>query len=213
MTRRNDRYCKQTPAVAVYGIRLVMISFSNLEGMCGGSALSFIMAGAKAARMCQLEDALHPYCFESGIANSADNNTLRAYIVQYYFCVSRFAHQRVAAILSLGLGVFWAVQRASSYAWIIQNILSVAFLVTATSSLKVPNLKLITVFLAALLVYDVFFVFITPFLTKDGSSIMVRPRHYIAHESWGVFYVGGCCCILVPKRLVGWVPCCCVYRG
>ena len=80
----------------------------------------------------------------------------------------------VVLLLSLGLSTFWAVQRKHAYGWIIQNVLSVSFLVSATSSLKVPNLKLITIFLAALLVYDVFFVFITPFLTKDGSSIMVR---------------------------------------
>lgn len=77
-------------------------------------------------------------------------------------------------VFSLSLGAWWIFARNTWYGWILQDTLGVCFLITAISQLKVPNLKLATVFLAALLVYDVFFVFITPLFTHDGSSVMVH---------------------------------------
>ena len=40
--------------------------------------------------------------------------------------------------------------------------------------LRLPSLKICTLLLSALFIYDIFFVFITPLITKNGKSIMVE---------------------------------------
>lgn len=72
----------------------------------------------------------------------------------------------------LTLGIFWAIERHSKYAWTIQDLLGSTFCIFFIHNLRLPNLKVIGVLLLLLLVYDVFFVFITPYFTKDGDSIM-----------------------------------------
>ncbi|CAO3573294.1 unnamed protein product [Mortierella alpina] len=68
--------------------------------------------------------------------------------------------------------VSWFWQRNSSNAWIFQDILggftiTLMLRVLKASSMSSPTLLLLTAF-----VYDVFFVFVTPYLTKSGESIM-----------------------------------------
>uniref|UniRef100_A0A8C5MAC9 Signal peptide peptidase like 2A n=1 Tax=Leptobrachium leishanense TaxID=445787 RepID=A0A8C5MAC9_9ANUR len=58
--------------------------------------------------------------------------------------------------------------------WILQDILGIAFCLNFIKTLRMPNFKACVILLGLLLVYDVFFVFITPFLTKNGESIMVE---------------------------------------
>ena len=41
-------------------------------------------------------------------------------------------------------------------------------------TLRLPSFKICTILLSVLFFYDIFFVFLTPFLTKDGKSIMVE---------------------------------------
>ncbi|XP_071098726.1 signal peptide peptidase-like 2B [Haliotis cracherodii] len=79
----------------------------------------------------------------------------------------------VLGLLCLGFSVFWAVERKASYAWIIQDILGVAFSVNMMKTIRLPNFMACTLLLVLLFFYDIFFVFITPFFTKNGSSIMV----------------------------------------
>lgn len=76
--------------------------------------------------------------------------------------------------LCLGVAIFWGVQRHESYAWVIQDILGFAFCINVMKTVHIPNLKICTVMLLLLFVYDIFFVFITPLLTKSGDSIMVK---------------------------------------
>ncbi|KAK3769165.1 hypothetical protein RRG08_014028 [Elysia crispata] len=73
----------------------------------------------------------------------------------------------------LTLGIFWAVERHASYAWVLQDILGACFCVYLIQNLRLPSLKIISILLVMLLLYDVFFVFITPLLTSDGESVMV----------------------------------------
>ena len=37
-----------------------------------------------------------------------------------------------------------------------------------------PNMKISAILLISLLVYDIFFVFITPMLTEGGKSVMIQ---------------------------------------
>ncbi|KAH9504041.1 Signal peptide peptidase-like 2B [Bulinus truncatus] len=72
----------------------------------------------------------------------------------------------------LTLAIFWAIERHARYAWVLQDMLGASFCIFFIQNLRLPNLKVIAVLLVLLLIYDVFFVFITPLITKDGDSIM-----------------------------------------
>ncbi|XP_026565626.1 signal peptide peptidase-like 2A isoform X2 [Pseudonaja textilis] len=75
----------------------------------------------------------------------------------------------------VALSVTWAVFRNNeSWAWILQNILGISFCLNFIRTLKMPNFKSCVILLGLLLLYDVFFVFITPYITKSGESIMVE---------------------------------------
>jgi signal peptide peptidase-like protein 2B len=76
-------------------------------------------------------------------------------------------------LLCLGFGVWWMIERHSGYAWILQDILGAAFCIQMMKKIRLSSLKVCTVLLALLFVYDIFFVFITPLFTKSGRSIMI----------------------------------------
>ncbi|ELT89507.1 hypothetical protein CAPTEDRAFT_108818 [Capitella teleta] len=76
-------------------------------------------------------------------------------------------------LLCLAFGIFWAVERHESYAWILQDILGIFFCINMMKTIRMPSFKACTVLLCMLFVYDIFFVFITPLFTKSGESIMV----------------------------------------
>ncbi|XP_027587948.1 signal peptide peptidase-like 2A isoform X1 [Pipra filicauda] len=79
------------------------------------------------------------------------------------------------AVFCTAAAVVWAVFRNEDrWAWILQDILGVAFCLNFIKTLKMPNFKSCVILLGLLLLYDVFFVFITPFITKNGASIMVE---------------------------------------
>ncbi|XP_045679591.1 signal peptide peptidase-like 2A isoform X2 [Phyllostomus hastatus] len=77
--------------------------------------------------------------------------------------------------LCIAVAAVWAVFRNEDrWAWILQDILGIAFCLNLIKTLKLPNFKSCVILLGLLLLYDVFFVFITPFITKNGESIMVE---------------------------------------
>ena len=61
----------------------------------------------------------------------------------------------------------------SSYAWILQDILGISFCISLMRVIRLPSLKVCTLLLVLLLIYDAFFVYITP-LFSAGKSIMVE---------------------------------------
>lgn len=78
----------------------------------------------------------------------------------------------VVAVLSLAIGVLWVVERVSSYSWVLQDVLGIAFMASCTAVLHVSSLKTATIGLGIFLLYDAFFVFITPFIFDSDTSIM-----------------------------------------
>lgn len=60
-----------------------------------------------------------------------------------------------------------------SYAWVLQDILGISFCISLIKNIRLPNLKVCTILLLLLLIYDIFFVFITP-LFSAGKSVMVQ---------------------------------------
>nr|CAB3266538.1 signal peptide peptidase-like 2B [Phallusia mammillata] len=70
--------------------------------------------------------------------------------------------------------IIWAINRKSPYAWIIQDILGCAFCIYMIKTIKLPSFRVSTTLLVLFFVYDIFYVFVTPLLTKNNESIMVH---------------------------------------
>eukprot|EP00795_Rhopilema_esculentum_P003813 gene3813-15101_t len=110
---------------------------------------------------------------------------LRAIISQYNVCTAttptlpifkskvEFRSLFVLA-LSAALTIWWIVERHASYSWVLQDILGVCFCISLIKLIKLPSLKISALLLVALLVYDIFFVFITPLFSARGKSVMVE---------------------------------------
>ncbi|XP_073659609.1 signal peptide peptidase-like 2B isoform X3 [Tursiops truncatus] len=91
------------------------------------------------------------------------------------------------ALLCVAVSVVWGVFRnEDQWAWILQDALGIAFCLYTLKTIRLPTFKACTLLLLVLFIYDVFFVFITPFLTKSGNSIMVEvatgPSDSATHE-------------------------------
>ncbi|XP_029839430.2 signal peptide peptidase-like 2A [Ixodes scapularis] len=82
--------------------------------------------------------------------------------------------QLVLIIFAISVSVTWVVLRHHPQSWILQDLLGVAFSINMLKTLRMPNLMICSVLLILLFFYDIFFVFITPFLTMKGESIMVE---------------------------------------
>ncbi|KAK8764752.1 hypothetical protein V5799_032635 [Amblyomma americanum] len=67
-------------------------------------------------------------------------------------------------IFSVCLAFSWVVIRHEPKAWLLQDFLGIIFSIYILKSLRMPNLKVICTLLVLLFFYDIFFVFITPYL-------------------------------------------------
>lgn len=73
--------------------------------------------------------------------------------------------------LGLSVGAFWFLMRSSAYIWPLQNLLGIALCFLFIDTIHLPSLRVGTILLSVAFVYDVFFVYFSPFLF--GSSVMV----------------------------------------
>ncbi|XP_029903992.1 signal peptide peptidase-like 2A isoform X2 [Myripristis murdjan] len=81
----------------------------------------------------------------------------------------------ILAAFCITIAVVWGVYRNEDrWIWILQDLLGIAFCLNFMKTISLSNFKICVILLSLLLLYDVFFVFITPFFTKDGESIMVQ---------------------------------------
>uniref|UniRef100_A0A3Q2YSG3 Signal peptide peptidase-like 2A n=1 Tax=Hippocampus comes TaxID=109280 RepID=A0A3Q2YSG3_HIPCM len=73
----------------------------------------------------------------------------------------------ILASVCICISVVWAVYRNEDrWIWILQDLLGVAFCLNFIRTISLSSFKICVILLTLLLVYDVFFVFITPFFTK-----------------------------------------------
>nr|XP_046235378.1 signal peptide peptidase-like 2A isoform X2 [Scatophagus argus] len=97
--------------------------------------------------------------------------TLRFSIRNWNFSVRSL----VLAAFCITIAVIWGVYRNEDrWIWILQDLLGIAFCLNFMKTISLSNFKICVILLSLLLLYDVFFVFITPFFTKNGVSIMVQ---------------------------------------
>ncbi|XP_008835319.1 signal peptide peptidase-like 2B isoform X3 [Nannospalax galili] len=104
-----------------------------------------------------------------------------------YFHKRPQARMLLLALFCIGITVVWGIFRnEDQWAWVLQDTLGIAFCLYMLKTIRLPTFKACTLLLLVLFIYDVFFVFITPFLTKSGNSIMVEvatgPSNSSTHE-------------------------------
>jgi len=101
--------------------------------------------------------------------------TLRLPRCNLYLCIINMElRQALLLVASISISVVWLVFRKEDWAWILQDILGILFSINMLKVLRLPSLKICTILLSTLFFYDIFFVFITPLITKDGKSIMEK---------------------------------------
>ncbi|OQR85830.1 signal peptide peptidase-like, aspartyl protease family A22B [Achlya hypogyna] len=99
-----------------------------------------------------------------------------AYLVTYPLAM-RCAGDRplVACILgvapAVALVVVWFVENSHPWIWLLQDALGICLCVVFVDSIQLPSLQIATYLLAAAFFYDVFFVYLSPFVF--GSNVMV----------------------------------------
>lgn len=73
----------------------------------------------------------------------------------------------------LGVATLWFANRSASVAWIYQDAMGMAIVMSALRSVRLTSLKSAALLLGAMLMYDAFFVFIQPLVTQS-PSVMVE---------------------------------------
>ncbi|KAK4421563.1 Signal peptide peptidase-like 3 [Sesamum alatum] len=89
----------------------------------------------------------------------------------------------VVLILCLVFAIVWAVERKSSYSWIGQDILGICMMITVLPLAQLPNIKVATVLLCCAFLYDIFWVFLSPFIFHDSVMIAVAEGDKSGGES------------------------------
>eukprot|EP00055_Hartaetosiga_balthica_P003222 m.6979 g.6979 ORF g.6979 m.6979 type:complete len:560 (-) comp2687_c0_seq1:401-2080(-) len=77
------------------------------------------------------------------------------------------------ACIALAVSVAWIIIRNEKNAWVLQDIMALAFIISTLQILRTSSFKVNFILLSLFAVYDVFFVFITPLLTHNHDSVMV----------------------------------------
>ncbi|XP_057511225.1 signal peptide peptidase-like 4 isoform X1 [Actinidia eriantha] len=115
----------------------------------------------------------------------------------------------------IAFAVVWAVFRRVSFAWIGQDILGIALIITVLQIIRVPNLKVGTVLLSCAFLYDIFWVFVSKWWFHESVMIVVArgdksgedgipmllkiPRMF---DPWGGYSIIGFGDIILPGLIV-----------
>ncbi|XP_031275778.1 signal peptide peptidase-like 4 [Pistacia vera] len=115
----------------------------------------------------------------------------------------------------IAFSVIWAVFRRISFAWIGQDILGIALMITVLQIVRVPNLKVGTVLLSCAFLYDIFWVFVSKWVFHESVMIVVARGDRSGEDSipmllkiprmfdpWGGYSVIGFGDIILPGLLV-----------
>ncbi|CAI5730045.1 unnamed protein product [Peronospora destructor] len=79
----------------------------------------------------------------------------------------------LALALSLGIALLWYCARFHSYSWIFQDLFGVCFCLVFLRTVRLPNLKVASVLLVLVFLYDVVMVFISPYIFNESVMIKV----------------------------------------
>jgi len=111
--------------------------------------------------------------------------------------------------------VLWGIYRRLSFAWIGQDILGIALIITVLQIVRLPNLKVGSVLLGLAFLYDIFWVFVSKWwfhesvmivvargdkTDEDGVPMLLKiPRMF---DPWGGYSIIGFGDILLPGLLI-----------
>ncbi|KAG9405760.1 Signal peptide peptidase-like 2A [Aphanomyces cochlioides] len=73
--------------------------------------------------------------------------------------------------ISAGLVLFWVFTRHEDYSWILQDVFGVCVCILFLQTIRLPNIKVATILLILVFLYDIFFVFLSPYVF--GRSVMI----------------------------------------
>ncbi|OQS07725.1 signal peptide peptidase [Thraustotheca clavata] len=77
----------------------------------------------------------------------------------------------LSSLISLALVLWWVLTRHSNHAWVLQDVFGVCVCILFLQTIRLPNIKVATVLLILVFLYDIFFVFISPYIF--GKSVMI----------------------------------------
>jgi len=81
--------------------------------------------------------------------------------------------QLTLLLVSLVPALTWLLCRHLMWAWALQDVLGVLFLVVMLRSVRLPSLRVAAILLSAAFLYDIFWVFLQPHLTQS-ESVMIH---------------------------------------
>ena len=83
----------------------------------------------------------------------------------------------------------WLMFQSEEWAWVLQDIMGVAFLVNVMRLVHLPNLKIATLLLGCAMSYDIFWVYIQPHLFGKESVMVNVARGGDQHESLPMLFM------------------------
>ncbi|KAM3720820.1 Signal peptide peptidase-like 2B [Dirofilaria immitis] len=96
-------------------------------------------------------------------------------LFNYECCTERPLVMSITIFLStVSLCITWFIFRSDPYAFILLDFINIAVCIHILKGIRFPNLKWLTVLLICMFLYDLFMVFITPFFTTSGCSVMIE---------------------------------------
>eukprot|EP00850_Spirogloea_muscicola_P009409 SM000052S17801 [mRNA] locus=s52:650058:653604:- [translate_table: standard] len=166
--------------------------------------LFFCFAGIEASHAClsSLLASIFPHGAERRVALPLLGSTSIVSLVSLPICCT--------------FTITWALLRNRFFAWVGQDALGICLILTVLQAVRLPNIKVSTVLLSLAFVYDIFWVFISPYFF-DGESVMIVvatggdggnevmpmllkvPR---LHDPWGGYSILGFGDVVLPGLLV-----------
>ncbi|KAE8800458.1 Signal peptide peptidase-like 3 [Hordeum vulgare] len=116
--------------------------------------------------------------------------------------------------IALFIVVMWATHQSSPFAWVGQNLMGIGMMILVLQIVQMPNIKVASALLISAFLYDIFWVFISPFIfkksvmitvakgTEDGPSLPMVLKMPKEFDVWNGYDMIGFGDILFPGLLV-----------
>lgn len=88
----------------------------------------------------------------------------------------------LSSLLSIAISATWYFNSDASWVWLIQDFLGVSVCIMFLCAVRLPNLKTATILLGLAFFYDVFFVFISPYIFNSSVMVQVATGPTTSHD-------------------------------
>ena len=166
----------------IYNVVKIMYAFG-----CSGAFAQVVLHPffTRIFRKIQWKSALRPMtCFsEENATRAALNGGCKGNILMclWSFFGPLSLLDVMTAVIAYGVGASWlyiafTVPHPETVAiyWIIQDVFGACMCILFLETIKINAIRVAAILLTVAFFYDIFFVFITPLLTKHGESIMIN---------------------------------------